>query len=157
MVPFEFFQAAVIGHSISEFGHADRENYFQNVEQHAKDVEDYASLINAEYEKLRLAYIELQEHAVQKEVERDDLQAKLQLVVDQYQLVQAKFDEFKEQFEMVQADAGRILQREQKKLEAYPMMKKLLVGLFDGADRVFTNEISEEYREKVKKFLAGLP
>jgi chromosome segregation ATPase len=157
MIPFEAVRFAMLGSAVSEMQHAEQQEYIDQLEHHVREIENHLRSVQTKYEQLRIAYGQLQEYTQSIEAERDDLQNRMQLMLDQFQLVQTEIGKVKEQFSLVASDGQRILQSEGKKLEAYPLMKQLLVGLFHNADRVFTNEINEEYREKVKEFLAGLP
>ena len=64
--------------------------------------------------------------------------------------VNSEYEKAKEQFDQFMQENG-------KKLQLYEYMKKVLTALFANADRVLTEEITPEYREKMSKFLDQLP
>lgn len=143
-------QLIMIGGGINEGQHADREEYVQDLEQRLKSVSDH-------YQQLWDAYRQIEVHARTVEGERDSLQNQLDHVVEQFHVVQAEFDRGRLEFNQFKANMERLVQKADKKLESYELMKKLLQRFSDHADKVFTSEFTSDHREKLAEFLDGLP
>lgn len=178
MIPFQAFQFAMMGSAVTEMQHAERERHTQDLEaqygelrEHYGELRDYAENLYREHEELKAAYnhlsneyhklglgsIRIIEDLDNAEQERDfllgdneELHRNLGELKAAMERVNSEYEKAKEQFDQFMQENG-------KKLQLYEYMKKVLTALFANADRVLTEEITPEYREKMSKFLDQLP
>lgn len=156
MISFEAFQMAVIGSAISEMQYADQEKYILELERYVNDLQAYAKNVYEEYERLRERYSQLEGYVTSVEAERDELRNKLSLALEEAGMIKSQFDEALREFQDFKTQSEEWLRENERKLQAFPAMKKLLMKLLDQPERML-EEITEEQREKVLKFLGSLP
>ena len=90
------------------------------------------------------------------EAERDELQERIGIVLEETAMMKSQFNEARREFQEFKSQSEQWLRENERKLQAFPAVKKLLMKLLDQPDRAL-EEITEEQREKVLKFLASLP
>lgn len=161
MIPFQFFQMARIGQSIADLENDDLARQYQEhlnqVEQYARDMEERFNTLSDDFNRLASTSSRLVEYTESLEAERDQLKGQVTELEERLSAMEAQAKVSAQAIQSVRENATQWMEENSKRLEGYELMKKILRGLLESADIVFTDAITDEQRETMSMLLDHLP
>ncbi|MHC1743079.1 MAG: hypothetical protein AB9873_08610 [Syntrophobacteraceae bacterium] len=122
-----------------------------------RELRSYTETLFAEYEKLQTAYARLREYVTSVETDRDEMNGQVTDLTEKLSTLESQATAAARTVQSVQEHTASWMEENSSKLEGYELMKKLLRGLFENADAVFTDVITLDQREKMCDLLNRLP
>ncbi len=122
-----------------------------------QELRSYTESLFEEYERLRDESTRLRDHVASVEAERDDMSRQVSDLTERLSSLESQAEMAAQTLQTVRDHTASWMEENSSRLEGYELMKKLLRGLFENADTVFTNVITAEQREKMCNLLERLP
>jgi uncharacterized phage infection (PIP) family protein YhgE len=160
MFPHPFMMAR-IGQSIADVQNDDlAREYQQHVnqwEQYARSMEERFNTLSDDFNSLASTSTRLLEYTESLEAERDQLKSQVAELMERLSAMESEAKVSVQAAQSVRENATKWMEENSRRLEGYEVMKKLLRGLFENADAVFTDAITNKQREKIVMLLDQLP
>jgi predicted nuclease with TOPRIM domain len=160
MFPHPFMMAR-IGQSIADLENDDLAREYQEhlnqVEQYARNMEERFDTLSEDFNRLASTSTRLVEYTESLEAERDALKGQVTELMERLLAMEAQAKVAAQAVQSVRENATQWMEENSKRLEGYEPMKKILRGLFENADAVFTDAITDEQRETISVLLDHLP
>lgn len=122
-----------------------------------QELRGYTESLFEEYERLCSESARLRDHVTSVEAERDDLSRQVSDLTERLSSLESQAEMAAQTLQTVRDHTASWMEENSSRLEGYELMKKLLRGLFENADTVFTSVITTEQREKMCNLLERLP
>lgn len=154
MKPFQFFEAGANAEAVRS---TDRHESALKLESRYGELRSYTASLYEEYEKLCSACEDLQGRLTSAETERDAMEGRVSELTDKLSAMEARAELAAQTIQSLRDNAASWMEASTSKLESYEVLKKVLRGLFDDADTVFTDAITVEQRKELARLLHHLP
>lgn len=155
------FMMARIGQSIADLENDDLARQYQEhmsqVKQYARNMEERFNTLSEDFNRLASTSTRLVEYTESLEAERDQLKSQVAELMERLSAMEAQAKVAAQAVQSVRENATQWMEENSKRLEGYELMKKILRGLFESADIVFTDAITDEQRETMSMLLDHLP
>lgn len=127
------------------------------MENRYSELRGYTENLFQEYERLRSEQADLREYVTAVENQRDEMGGRVSDLVEKLTALESQANVTAQTVNSLRESTAGWMEENASKLEGYELMKKLLRGLFENADTVFTDVITPEQREKMCGLLNRLP
>jgi chromosome segregation ATPase len=160
MFPHPFMMAR-IGQSIADLENDELARQYQEhmnqVEKYARDMEERFNTLSHDFNRLASTSTRLVEYTESLEAERDQLESQVAELMERLSPMESQAKVAAQAVQSVRDNATQWMEENSNRLDGYELMKKILRGLFENADAVFTDAITAEQRETMSMLLDHLP